>query len=51
MPAKDRKWVYSFGQGKAEGRGDQKTLLGGKRAGMAEMTRIGARSIDTRGCL
>ncbi|MCG3132133.1 MAG: Pyruvate, phosphate dikinase [Phycisphaerae bacterium] len=35
------KLVYSFGRGKAEGRGDQKLLLGGKGAGLAEMTRIG----------
>ncbi len=36
-----RKWAYSFGDGKADGRGDQKELLGGKGAGLAEMTRIG----------
>jgi len=35
------KRVYSFGGGKAEGRGDQKELLGGKGAGLAEMTQIG----------
>ena len=35
------KWVYFFGGGKAEGRGDWKDLLGGKGAGLAEMTRIG----------
>ena len=29
------------GNGKADGRGDQKELLGGKGAGLAEMTRIG----------
>ena len=33
--------VYFFGGGKAEGRGDQKELLGGKGAGLAEMTSIG----------
>ncbi|HEY3226758.1 MAG TPA: pyruvate, phosphate dikinase [Planctomycetota bacterium] len=33
--------VYFFGAGRAEGRGDQKDLLGGKGAGLAEMTRIG----------
>ncbi|MCZ6698432.1 MAG: PEP-utilizing enzyme [Planctomycetota bacterium] len=33
--------MYSFGNGKAEGRGDQKDLLGGKGAGLAEMTHIG----------
>ncbi len=36
-----KRWAYFFGNGKAEGRGDQKTLLGGKGAGLAEMTRIG----------
>ena len=35
------KWVYFFGGGKAEGHGDWKDLLGGKGAGLAEMTRIG----------
>jgi pyruvate, orthophosphate dikinase len=33
--------VYYFGDGKADGRGDQKELLGGKGAGLAEMTRLG----------
>jgi pyruvate, orthophosphate dikinase len=35
------KWVYSFGAGKAEGDGSQRALLGGKGAGLAEMSRIG----------
>ena len=35
------KRVYFFGARKAEGRGDQKELLGGKGAGLAEMTRLG----------
>ncbi|MCC7291258.1 MAG: pyruvate, phosphate dikinase [Phycisphaerales bacterium] len=35
------RWVYNFGAGKADGRGDQKALLGGKGAGLAEMTLIG----------
>ncbi len=35
------KYVYSFGDGKAEGRGHQKALLGGKGAGLAEMTDLG----------
>ena len=35
------KYVYFFGGGKAEGKGDQKPLLGGKGAGLAEMTNIG----------
>ena len=36
-----QKRVYFFGAGEAEGRGDQKELLGGKGAGLAEMYRIG----------
>jgi pyruvate,orthophosphate dikinase len=36
-----KKYVYFFGAGKAEGQGDAKELLGGKGAGLAEMTRIG----------
>jgi len=36
-----KKYVYFFGAGKAEGKGDAKDLLGGKGAGLAEMTRIG----------
>ncbi|HBG46292.1 MAG TPA: pyruvate, phosphate dikinase [Deltaproteobacteria bacterium] len=36
-----KKCVYFFGGGKAEGRGDMKDLLGGKGAGLAEMTNIG----------
>jgi pyruvate, orthophosphate dikinase len=35
------KWVYFFGAGKAEGNGEWRDLLGGKGAGLAEMTRIG----------
>jgi len=35
------KYVYFFGAGKADGLGDMKNLLGGKGAGLAEMTRIG----------
>jgi pyruvate, orthophosphate dikinase len=38
MPSKH---VYSFGGGKAEGRGSMRELLGGKGAGLMEMTRIG----------
>ncbi|MFQ5428125.1 MAG: pyruvate, phosphate dikinase [Thermodesulfobacteriota bacterium] len=33
--------VYFFGGGKAEGKGHMKELLGGKGAGLAEMTNIG----------
>ncbi len=36
-----KKWVYFFGAGKSEGAGDARDLLGGKGAGLAEMTRIG----------
>ena len=35
------KYVYFFGAGKADGAGDMRDLLGGKGAGLAEMTRIG----------
>ncbi len=35
------KYVYSFGDGKAEGRGAMKDVLGGKGAGLAEMTNAG----------
>ncbi len=38
---KNIKWVYSYGNGKAEGNGTMKELLGGKGAGLAEMTLIG----------
>ena len=36
-----RKWVYFFGSGKAEGRAEQKNLLGGKGANLHEMSRMG----------
>src|SRR5438045_7361203 len=39
--AKATKRVYFFGNGKAEGRGDMKDLLGGKGANLADMTSIG----------
>ena len=35
------KYVYFFGGGKAEGSGSMRNLLGGKGAGLAEMTSIG----------
>ncbi len=35
------KYVYSFGGGKAEGNGKMKDVLGGKGAGLAEMTNAG----------
>ncbi|MDH5768338.1 MAG: pyruvate, phosphate dikinase, partial [Nitrospirota bacterium] len=37
---KSKKYVYFFGGGKADGRGDMKDLLGGKGAGLAEMTNL-----------
>src|ERR1700752_4371477 len=39
--ASTRKWVYRFGGGKAEGRADLRNLLGGKGAGLAEMSNLG----------
>ena len=35
------KWVYFFGDGRADGDGGMKNLLGGKGAGLAEMSRLG----------
>ncbi|MBI4435855.1 MAG: pyruvate, phosphate dikinase [Candidatus Omnitrophica bacterium] len=35
------KYVYFFGEGKAEGKGTLRDLLGGKGAGLAEMTNAG----------
>ncbi|HUK08007.1 MAG TPA: pyruvate, phosphate dikinase [Stellaceae bacterium] len=35
------KWVYSFGGGSAEGRAEMRNLLGGKGAGLAEMSNLG----------
>ncbi|NIJ41711.1 pyruvate,orthophosphate dikinase [Parvibaculum indicum] len=37
----ENKWVYSFGDGKAEGTAEMKNLLGGKGANLAEMSNIG----------
>ena len=36
-----QKYVYFFGNGKAEGKAEMKNLLGGKGANLAEMTNIG----------
>jgi pyruvate,orthophosphate dikinase len=41
MSSKMHKWVYSFGNGHAEGKEGMKDLLGGKGASLAEMSRIG----------
>ena len=35
------KWVYTFGNGKAEGDANMRNLLGGKGANLAEMNRVG----------
>jgi pyruvate, orthophosphate dikinase len=35
------KWVYSFGDGRAEGKALMRNLLGGKGAGLAEMANLG----------
>ena len=35
------KWVYSFGDGTAEGSADMRNLLGGKGANLAEMSNLG----------
>ena len=37
----EKKRVYTFGNGKAEGRSDMRNLLGGKGANLAEMNLIG----------
>lgn len=37
---RNKKYVYSFGDGKAQGTGTMKALLGGKGAGLAEMTNL-----------
>ena len=37
MCIRDRKYVYSFGGGKADGNESMKNLLGGKGANLAEM--------------
>jgi pyruvate,orthophosphate dikinase len=39
--AKAKRYVYQFGNKKADGDGSMKPLLGGKGANLAEMTRIG----------
>ncbi|MEM1059912.1 MAG: pyruvate, phosphate dikinase [Verrucomicrobiota bacterium] len=39
--SRSKKYVYFFGDGRADGNGTMKALLGGKGANLAEMTRIG----------
>ena len=51
-----RKYVYYFGDGKAEGTSNMKELLGGKGAGLAEMTNLGISvppgfTISTEACV
>ncbi len=41
MSPQSQKWVYLFGGGKADGRADMRNLLGGKGAGLAEMSNLG----------
>lgn len=36
-----KKWVYSFGDGSAEGSASERNLLGGKGANLAEMSNLG----------
>ncbi|MDT7043795.1 pyruvate, phosphate dikinase [Candidatus Nitronereus thalassa] len=51
-----KKYVYYFGDGKAEGKGSMRELLGGKGAGLAEMTNLkitvpSGFTITTEACL
>ncbi|MGY3293736.1 pyruvate,phosphate dikinase [Bradyrhizobium sp. LM3.6] len=41
VTAKAGKWVYTFGDGKAEGKAEMRDLLGGKGANLAEMANLG----------
>src|SRR6476660_855225 len=41
LPAASKQFVYFFGDGKAEGHKGMKEILGGKGAGLAEMTNAG----------
>jgi len=52
----DKKYVYFFAPGGAEGNADMKNLLGGKGANMAEMTNLGITvpagfTISTEACI
>jgi pyruvate, orthophosphate dikinase len=40
-PARAKKYVYFFGNGRADGRAEMKNLLGGKGANLAEMAGLG----------
>ncbi len=51
-----KQYVFYFGDGKAEGKGNMKELLGGKGAGLAEMTNLGIAvpsgfTISTEACV
>src|SRR5579859_5435699 len=41
MATNGTKWVYRFGRGRAEGTSEMRNLLGGKGAGLAEMSNLG----------
>ena len=41
MAGNGGKWVFRFGRGAAEGSGEMRNLLGGKGAGLAEMSNLG----------
>ena len=41
QPGTAQKYVYRFGEGKADGAAEMRDLLGGKGAGLAEMTNLG----------
>ena len=41
------KWIYSFGDGRAEGSAEMRALLGGKGANLAEMSNIGLRPFSS----
>ncbi|MCK1303945.1 MULTISPECIES: pyruvate, phosphate dikinase [unclassified Bradyrhizobium] len=41
VAAKAGKWVFTFGDGKAEGKAEMRDLLGGKGANLAEMANLG----------
>ena len=50
------KYIYGFANGRAEGRADMRSLLGGKGANLAEMTNLGVPvppgfTITTQACL
>ena len=52
---KGEKYIYYFGDRRAEGNGKMKDILGGKGAGLAEMTNVGAPvppgfTISTQAC-